>query len=111
MNLKLDHKEIKGLLDSTVAKMERTTTDRLQTARQQALRHQRTTTSGWESRNGVLHGHLHLSQRALNWIFAAIVASALAISLTNWDNLYEHDHSEIDIAILTDELPVDMYVD
>jgi inorganic pyrophosphatase len=28
-----------------------------------------------------------------------------------WQNTYENDHSELDIAILTDELPVHMYVD
>ena len=111
MNLKLDHKEIGRLLDKAVARMDRQTISGLQAARQHALQHQRATASSWEHRNGLLYGNIHLSTRALNWILAAIVASVLAIGLTNWENLYDHDHSDIDIAILTDDLPVDMYVD
>jgi hypothetical protein len=111
MKTKLTYKEIGRLLDRSANQLDRSTLDSLQTARQQALQHQRVSASTWVNHNGILHGHLHLSQRALNWIIAAVVASLLVINLTYWDRTYEHEHVDIDIAILTDDLPVDMYVD
>lgn len=111
MNIKLTNKEIGRLLDRSANQLNRTTLNGLHLARQNALQHQRVSVSTWVSRNGMLHGHLQLSQRALNWIIAAVVASLLVINLTYWDRMSEHDHSDIDVQILTDELPVDMYVD
>jgi hypothetical protein len=111
MNSKLTNKEIGRLLDRSVSQLSHKTLNDLQSARQQALRNQRVAAPVWVSQNGMLHGQMQLSQRALNWIIAAVVASLLVINLTYWDRAYEHDHSDLDIAILTDDLPVDMYVD
>lgn len=111
MNQKLNIHDVGRLLDRSASQLNRSTLNDLHSARQRALQQQRVSVSTWVSRNGTLHGHLHLSQRALNWIIAAIVASLLVINLTYWDHTFEHDHSDIDIAILTDDLPVDMYVD
>ncbi len=111
MNKKLHTHEIRHLLDRSAGQLNRSTLNGLHSARQRALQHQRVSVSTWVSRNGTLHGHLHLSQRALNWIIAAIVATLLVINLTYWDRAFDHDHSDIDIQILTDDLPVDMYVD
>lgn len=112
MNRKLHTHEIRHLLNRSANQLNRSTLNELQVARQHALQHQRASVSSWISRNGMLHGQLHLSQRALNWIIAAIVTTLLAINLTYWDHTSsDRDHSDIDIAILTDDLPVDMYVD
>jgi hypothetical protein len=91
--------------------LNRSTLNDLYSARQQAVQRQRATVSTWVSRDGTLHGHMQLSQRALNWIIAAAIATLLAINLTYLDRASDHDHSDIDIAILTDDLPVDMFVD
>ncbi len=111
MNIKLTHKEIGRLLDRSADRLDRSTLNELHLARQHALQQQRVSVTTWVSRNGLLHGHLQLSQRALNWIIAAVVASLLAINLTYWERMSDHDHSDIDIQILTDELPVDVFVD
>lgn len=111
MNIKLTNKEIGRLLDQSANQLNRSTLNDLHTARQHALQRQRVSVTTWVSQNGMLHGHLQLSQRALNWIIAAVVASLLVINLTYWDRMSEHDHSDIDIQILTDELPVDVFVD
>ncbi len=111
MNIKLSNKEIGGLLNRAAQQLDRPTLDELRTARQHALQNQRVASPAWVSRNGLLHGQLQLSQRALNWIIVGVVASLLVINLTYWERTYEHDHSDIDIAILTDDLPVDMFVD
>lgn len=111
MNQKLNIHDFGRLLDRSAGQLNRSTLNDLHSARQRALQHQRVSVSTWVGGNGMLHAHLHLSQRALNWIIAAIVATLLVINLTYWEHAFEHDHSDIDIQILTDDLPVDMYVD
>lgn len=111
MNVKLTNKEIVSLLNRATHQLDRSTLGHLRIARHNALQNQRVDTPAWVSQNGLLHGQLQLTQRALNWIIVAVVASLLVINLTYWDRAYEHDHSDIDIAILTDDLPVDMFVD
>ena len=112
MNQKLHTHEIRQLLNRSAEQLDRSTANALHAARQQAIQHyQRASASGWISRNGMLHGQLQFSQRRLSWIVAAIVATLLVINLTYWDHAFDHDHSDTDIAILTDDLPVDVYVD
>lgn len=111
MNTKLNINEIGGLLNRSANQLDGSTLNSLRKARQQALHSQRVEAPLWVSQNGLLHGQLLLSQRALNWVIVAVVASLLVINLTYWDRTYEHDHSDVDIAILTDDLPVDMFVD
>ncbi len=111
MNRKLHTHEIRPLLNRSASQLDRSTLNELYAARQRALQHQRVSAAGWTHRNGMLHGHLHLSQRALHWIIAAIVATLLVVNLTYWERAFDHDHSDIDVQILTDDLPVDMYVD
>ncbi len=111
MSTRLNNQEIKHLLNKSSDQLDRTTLAGLQAARKHALQRQRVSATTWISQNGTLHGHLHLSQRTLNWIIAAVVATLLAINLTSLYHASEHDHSDIDIAILTDDLPVDVFVD
>ena len=111
MNTKLSNKEIGSLLNRSAQQLDRSTLNELHTARQQALQNQRVASPVWVSRNGLLHGQLRLSPRALNWFIVGVVASLLVINLTYWERTYEHDHSDIDIAILTDDMPVDAFID
>jgi len=110
MNIKLTNKEIGRLLDQSANELDRATLNGLHAARQLALQNQRVSASNWVAHNGLLHGHLQFSARTFNWIIAAVVACLLVINLAYWSRTAEHDHSDIDIAILTDDLPVDTYV-
>jgi hypothetical protein len=113
MKIKLSHQEIGRLLDRAASQLDRSTVDELHAARQRALQRQRAPVSGWVGQNGLLRGQLQLSHRLLSWAIAGIVATLLAINLVYWDRAFDHDrdHSDIDIAILTDDLPVAVYVD
>lgn len=111
MKNKLTTREIARLLDQSADQLSPATLKELTAARQQAVQRQTVSASTWMNRDGTLHGHMQLSQRALNWIIAAAIVTLLAINLTYWDHTSEHDHSDIDIAILTDDLPVDMFID
>jgi hypothetical protein len=110
MNTKLTNKEIGRLLDRSSNQLDRATLNGLHAARQHALKNQRISASNWVNHNGLLHGRLQLSARAFNWVIAAVVAVLLALNLAYWERTAAHDHSDIDIAILTDDLPVDTYV-
>lgn len=111
MKNKLTTREIGRLLDQSANQLNRSTLNGLYSARQQAVQRQRASMSTWMDQNGNLHGQLQLSQRALNWIIAVAIATLLVINLSYLDRTADHDHSDIDIAILTDDLPVDMFVD
>lgn len=107
MNIKVNHKEIAHLLDRSAERMDSATLKELQLARQQALQHQRVTPSVQQGWDGVLFGH----SRALSWSIAAIVAALLLVNLIVWQGSSDNNRGHIDIAILTDEMPVDIYVD
>jgi len=107
MNIKVNHKEIAHLLDRSANRMDRNTVTTLQHARHMALQHQRVTASIWQNWDGVLFGH----RRALSWGIATIVATLLLVNLTVWQHSSDNNRGHIDIAILTDEMPVDVYVD
>ena len=108
MNTKLTRREIGRLLDRSAAQLDRSALEGLQAARRHALQSQRVSLSAWLSRNGVLHGHLHLPRRSLAWLMA-VVATLLLVNLSYC--YHSSRHGDIDIAILTDEMPVDVYVD
>jgi hypothetical protein len=111
MNINLNHRDIRRLLDRSADQLDRPVLNGLQAAREHALQRQRTSISTRLSPDGMLHGHLQPSQRTLGWIVAAIVATLLLVNMAYQYRASEHDRCDIDIAILTDELPIDMYVD
>ncbi len=114
MNIKLNN--VGHLLTRSAAQLDQHTLNKLQAARQNALQHQRTASHSsipnWLGGNVLAQHHLHLPHsRAGNWGLAVLLVAILFGGSLYWQNVYEHDHAEIDIAILTDDLPVDMYVD
>lgn len=111
MNVELNHHEVGNLLDRSADRLESRTLKSLQLARQQALLRQRPEPSAWLSEGYALSvGQRQLSQRALNWLFVAVIAALLLINLTHWHPPV-HGNGNIDLAILTDEMPVAVYVD
>jgi hypothetical protein len=115
MNRKLNTKEIGQLLNRSAAQLDKGTLDKLMAARHLALKHQQTEQQApvlaWLSEHGLIHHGSSSGHKAFNWGIAALLAAVLFGGALYLQQSYEHDHSDIDIAILTDELPVDMYVD
>ncbi len=113
MNSKLNTHDIGRLLNSSAAQLDQGTASKLLAARNNALRHQQVTRSAlaWLTQHSLIHHPSTHGHRALNWGVGALLAMILLSTAIYWQQCYEHDHSEIDIAILTDDLPVDMYVD
>jgi hypothetical protein len=110
MKQRLTFRELKHLLDRSAAAVDRSTADRLSRARAVALQHQRAESHGWFSRGGVLHGHTRHEHRATYRIALLVFAVLLIATLGYWQQP-EHEHVDLDIAILTDDMPVDVYID
>ena len=115
MNQKLNTKEIGQLLNHSTTRLDKRTLDKLMAARRVALSHQQTAQQApvlaWLTEHGVIHHGTSHNHKAFNWGVAALVAAILFGGALYLQQSNDHDHSDIDIAILTDDLPVDMYVD
>ncbi|MDD5058481.1 MAG: DUF3619 family protein [Sideroxydans sp.] len=116
MNIKLNTRDVGQLIERSATQLDNNILNKLQAARQNALQHQRAASHfyipNWLGGNVLAHSHLHLPySRAGNWGLAVLLVAVLFGGSLYWQSLNEHDHAEIDIAILTDDLPVDMYVD
>lgn len=107
---------IRKLLNQSANRLDDATLDGLREARMRALEKQRAQQEApvlaWLSSHGLWagsHGFLSMPR--------AVLALALTASLIGGIAYYQaendpnHDHSDIDIAILTDDLPVDAYID
>jgi len=116
MGLKLNINDVGQLLNNSTTQLDYGTLDKLHTARRTALQYQQTRQPApvlsWLNEHGLIHHHHgHHSHKALNFGMAVLLVAVLIGGVSYWQHSYEHDHSDIDIAILTDDLPVDMYVD
>ena len=114
MNNELDPAKIAELLTISNRQLDKTTVSALVDARQNALQRQ-------SLRKPVFalaptHGSAHWANRlvphsAHAWV-AAILLVAVFIAGTNyWQNLQDQQIDEIDVAILTNDMPIDVFVD
>lgn len=115
MGIKLKLDDIAPLLDRGTQQIDRATLDRLLAARRQALDRQRTEApAALLSR---LHhlvtdlGHASHHHHALNWVGGLLLLAAVLAGGWQWKQSVMHERVSIDLAILTDDLPVHMYVD
>jgi hypothetical protein len=106
---------IAGLLDESAGEMDRRTAERLATARRRALDHYRpepVPVWRWLLAGGAGGSHAADPRRyaARMLLVAAAVASAVAIGMT-WTTSRGTDIAEIDAALLSDELPINAFLD
>ncbi len=104
---------IRQVLNHSVAQLDKDTADALHASRNLALaRHralQHAPVQAWLSHHGLWtgsptshHKHIYL---ALAILFAAFLFTGIAYVQ------HDRDHNDVDIEMLTDDLPVDAYVD
>ncbi|OHC83360.1 MAG: hypothetical protein A3J87_05915 [Sideroxydans sp. RIFOXYB12_FULL_59_6] len=115
MGLKLKLDELAPLLDRAAQQLDPDTLERLHSARRQALgRHRATAPAALLSRLHHLvtdQGHASHHHRALNWAAGLLLLAAVLVGGWHLQHTTLHDHAAIDLAILTDDLPLHMYVD
>lgn len=109
MKQKFQPEHVRQVLDSSLEQIEPPVLSRLRQAREQALaRHDAATVSrasGWAARWHFDTPHYKFRYFAA----AAVFAVALFSGVTYWQ--HEHEAGEVDVAILTGELPIEVYVD
>ncbi|MEO8342231.1 MAG: DUF3619 family protein [Gallionella sp.] len=113
---KLDPKKVAQLLTQSTRQLDDATLSALGNARQNAMKKQLVrapffaptpaslhTSAGWTARL--------LPHSAQPWIAAGLLAVLLGIGAGYWQHLEEQQIDELDVAILTDELPIEVFVD
>ena len=115
MNDTLNTREVGRLLDRSADQLDRKTLDKLQSARRTALnyqkKHQQAPVLSWLTQHGLINNHSSTGHKMLGFGITMLLAIVLLGSVYHAQQTGERDHAEIDIAILTDDLPVGMYVD
>lgn len=113
MGIKLDRDDLTALLDDSARRLPPRVVDRLTTARQIALKHQARQDLRWlfiHQLAPVLSATAR--HHPLGWGLVLLFAAVVVAAFFQWHPLSPlHDHAALDLAILTDELPVVMYVD
>jgi hypothetical protein len=108
---------IKKLLNQSTALINHHDLEQLHYARDKALTQHRVLHNApvlaWLCHHGITLGTNFSKHKQLDRALVLLFIIALFSGVTYWQqiNEHEHDHSEIDIAILTDDLPMDVYVD
>ncbi len=112
--LKLNTREIGRLLNRSADQLDQETLNKLQSSRCTALKYQQKKQQApalaWLVQHGLIGTHSP-GHKALGFGMGMLLALILLGSIFYLQPAGEIDHAEIDIAILTDDLPVDLYVD
>ena len=106
---------IKQLLDSSAARLDDTTLARLGEIRTQALQHhvvQHTHALAFPGHGKHTHWHSTFQHHKLSyWVAGLLLVASILSGIAYWQQTSSTDTSDVDIAILTDDLPIQVYVD
>jgi hypothetical protein len=116
MNNNLNTESIRQLLNRSSAQLGQPTLARLRDVRTQALaRYDARSTAPvfvWAGSTATNSGHTSGSHhKSYYWAAAVLLAALLFSGAIYLQHVTEHDNSDVDIAILTDDLPIDVYVE
>ena len=115
MNENLNTESIRQLLNRSSDSLDQPTLEKLRDARMQALaRYDARSTVpalAWVRALTGSGGSSGSHRAQYYWAAAVLLAAFLFSDSSYWQHLTEHDNSDVDIAILTDDLPMDVYVD
>ena len=116
----LDPQKVAKLLTQSTRQLDGATLTALVNARQSALKKQLVrapifalypaglhTSPGWANRLLPLSAQPWVT----TWLAAGLLAVALIAGTGYWQHLEEQQINELDVAILTDELPIEVFVD
>lgn len=101
---------IAQLLNRSAQQLDEDTLSALRAARHSALSKQRVSVAAATFSSG--HQiHFHLSARAQKWIITLLVAATLISAWGVLQHQHEQQINELDIAILIDEMPIEVFLD
>ena len=116
----LDPQKVSQLLNQSIRQLDGATLTALVNARQNALKKQLVRAPIFALPPAGLHASPSWANRLLPlsaqpwvtmWLAAGLLAAALITGTGYWQHLEEQQINELDVAILTDELPIEVFVD
>ncbi len=111
MTTKLDPNKITRLLNQSTRKLDEATLIALRQARTRALQHQAVSSHALAFA-GANHSSLMIPQRAQKWVVAGLLALVLGMGASMWwQHQREQQIIDTDVSILTDELPIELFID
>lgn len=111
MTTKLDPKKVAQILNQSTRQLDENTLSALQQARAKALQRQATPAHILRLAGGRWTSLL-VPHSAQQWITAGLLALVLASGAGMWWQHHHHQQIvELDVEILTDELPIEIFLD
>ena len=116
MNNELDPAKITELLTISTRQLDVATVSALVDARQNALKRQAVRKPLLVLASASTHGSTYWTYRLMphsanSWIAAILMVAAFIAGTNYWQNLQDQQIDEIDVAILTNDMPIDVFVD
>lgn len=110
MNPELNPHQVARLLTYSSRQLDDHTLTLLAKARQASLCKQKIKSPAW-----AFAGHVFLRgftpRVDYTWLFAGLILAALMVGGNFWQNDLDQQNCDIDVAILTDELPLEVFLD
>ena len=111
MNTQLNPTKIAQLLTQSTQQLDDTTVTALVKARRNALAMQPSRASAYSVTTGRWTDHL-IPHSMMQWLATGLLAALLVVAGANFVQHSEEQRiSELDVAILADEMPLDVFVD
>jgi len=110
MTTKLDPGKVAQLLTQSSRQLDNSTLSALAEARQNAIERQLVRSSVAVLSTGRWTHNL-IPHSGQQWLATGLLVAILMFSAGYWQHAQERKISELDVAILTDELPIEVFVD
>lgn len=110
MTTRLDPRKVAQLLTQGTRQLDATTLSALADARQSALKRQSVAAPALVLSTG-RWAHNLIPHSAQQWLISGVLVAFFAFATGYWQHAQEQQISELDVAILTDELPIEVFVD
>ena len=116
MNIRLDTGKIAQLLTQSTRQLDAGTLSALACARQNALKVQAAEVPVFALSPSSAHSTTHWRDRLMphsvqQWIISVLVLAILIVGTGLWHHAQEQQISDLDLAILTDDVPIEALVD
>jgi hypothetical protein len=111
MNIKIDPNKITQMLNISALQLDASTLFALRDVRQNALKKQRARSPAFTL--ATTHGGFYklIPHSFQQWAIGGLLAVMLVIGTSYWNHAQVEQTAELDVAILTDDLPIEVFAD
>jgi len=110
MTTNLAPEKITRMLTLSSQQLDDKTLSALRNARQLALKRQAVRAPAFALNTG--RGTHHLIPDSIQaWVIGGLLLTILIVGMSFWHNIQKQQADELDVAILTDDLPIEVFVD